>query len=196
MYDFNERPDKGSGCVGKPAVNSHVIIMDDNGNEIKSSKDHPGLVANRSAINMKGYWRNPEKTAQTIKNGYVLTNDVGYFDEEGFLFVSGRSSDTINVGGIKIEPADVEDVVLSYPDVEDCICVPAPDPLTGEKLRLFIVTRTGELPDISKFSVFLRERLDQTQIPSDFRTIDKIPRNFIGKPDRKAFKNGEVYYGK
>ena len=187
MYDFNEYKEKGQGCVGKPMVNSHVVIVDDKRKEIKSSKEQMGLIANSGPINMKGYWKHPEITAQVKKNGYVYTNDIGYFDEEGFLYVIGRQNDTINVGGLKVEPTEVEDAAEQYPGILECICVPVDNPLTGKALKLIVVMEKGHALDEAGLAAHLRECLDPYKVPAIYEETDHIPRNYVGKPDRNAY---------
>lgn len=192
MYDFCAYPNKGAGCVGKPTVNSHVVIVDEQRNEIHSSKDHMGLIANSGPINMKGYWHSPEKTAEVKANGYIYTNDIGYFDEDGFLYVVGRQNDTINVGGLKVEPTEVEEAALLFPGVHECICVPEEDELTGTSLKLLVVMKAGERFDESGLRKFLSGKLAPYQVPKLYGEIDRVPRNFVGKPDRNAFRRKGV----
>ncbi len=190
MYDFNRYPDKAAGCVGKPMVNSDVIIVDDQRNEIASSIDHKGLIANKGSINMKGYWKSPELTAQVKKDGWVYTNDIGYFDEEGFLYVVGRKNDTINIGGLKVEPTEVEEAALLMEGVHECICVPVTDEMNGNALKLCVVMKKGCKFDRVKMIHHLQQHLLAYQIPKIYEEIDAVPRNFVGKPDRKAFLDG------
>ncbi len=192
MYDFNRYPDKAQGCVGKPMVNSHVIIVDDNRKEISSSIDNKGLVANKGPINMKGYWKAPDITAQTMENGYVYTNDIGYFDEEGFLYIIGRLNDTINVGGLKVEPTDIEEKALQLGTIEECICVPVKDEITENSLKLLVVMKAGETFNESEIMAYLSKELVSYQVPKVIEQIDEIPKNYVGKPDRKAFRDGEL----
>ena len=190
MYDFNEYPDKPAGCVGKPMVNSHVAIVDDDRNEIVSSAEHKGLVANRGPINMKGYWKSPELTARVKKDGWVYTNDIGYFDEEGFLYIVGRKNDTINIGGLKVEPTEVEEAALLFEGIHECICVPVPDEMTENALKLCVVMKEGYHFDKVKMIRHLQNYLSAYQVPKIYEEIDSVPRNFVGKPDRNAFING------
>ncbi len=190
MYDFNRYPDQPLGCVGKPMVNSHVVIVDDERREILSSPEHRGIVANCGPINMKGYWNAPELTAQVMENGYVYTSDIGYLDEEGFLYVFGRKNDTINIGGRKVEPTDIEEKVLQIGSVEECICVPIPDDITENALKVFVVMKEGEVFDEEQIRAFLTQHLLPYQQPRAVEQIDRIPKNYVGKPDRNAFRDG------
>lgn len=191
MYDFCRYPDKAAGCVGKPTVNSHVMIVDEDRHEIVSSKEHMGLVANRGPINMKGYWKSPEKTAEVKADGVIYTRDIGYFDEEGFLYVVGRTNDTINVGGLKVEPTEVEEAALLFDSVHECICVPVDDPVTGKALKLVVVPKQGMALDEAGLRKHLSNKLEAYQVPKLYEVAESIPRNFVGKPDRNAFVNGE-----
>ncbi len=190
MYDFNRYPDQPQGCVGKPMVNSHVVIVDDDRREIPSSPEHRGIVANRGPINMKGYWNAPELTAQVMENGYIYTSDIGYLDADGFLYVFGRKNDTINVGGRKVEPTDIEEKVLEIGTVEECICVPIPDDITENALKVFVVMKAGEAFDAEQIQAFLTQRLLPYQQPKVVEPIERIPKNYVGKPDRNAFRDG------
>ncbi len=190
MYDFNRYPDKPQGCVGKPMVNSHVIIVDEDRNEIRSSPDNRGIVANSGPINMKGYWNAPEQTAQVMADGYIYTSDIGFFDDEGFLYIVGRKNDTINVGGLKVEPAEIEEKVLQIGSIEECICVPVPDDITENALKVFVVMKEGEEFDEEAITSFLTHNLPSYQVPRTVETIDRIPKNYVGKPDRNAFEDG------
>ncbi len=192
MYDYNEFKEKGAGCVGKPMINSHVFIVDENRNEINSSKDSPGIIANKSAINMKGYYRAPEITAQVLQNGIVYTSDLGYFDADGFLYVVGRTNDNINVGGLKVAPTDVEEAARRMEEISDCICVGIDDKVTGKALKLFVVIKKGCIFNAPAIMRHLSTLLENYQVPKIIAEIDEIPKNYVGKPDRKAFVNGEV----
>ena len=192
MYDFNEFPDKKDGCGGKLTVNSHIAIMDENRKEIQSSKDHPGLISNSGPANMKGYWKNSKLTAEVMDDTWLYTNDLGYFDEDGFLHVIGRKNDTINVGGLKVAPTEVEDAVQVMREIQDCICIPVDDELTGSALKLFVVPADGYDVDPAKIQRYLYEKFGSCMVPKYIEKIDAIPRNYIGKPGRNAFINGKL----
>ena len=188
MYDYNAHRDKGAGCVGKPMINSNVFIVDEEHNPIISSKDNMGLVANKSSINMKGYYNAPEITAQVLIDGVVYTNDIGYFDNEGFLYIVGRQNDTINIGGLKVEPTDVEEAALAIEGIRDCICTAIEDDITGKALKLYVVMKNGYELDSTSIIKYLSAKLESYQVPKLIETIKEVPRNYVGKPDRTAFR--------
>lgn len=120
MLDYN-RLRGMDNCVGKAVANSRVILVDDEHNEIRSSKDNVGLIACMGDGNMDGYVNDPALTSEVLQDGIVYTNDLGYMDDEGFVYVIGRKGDVINVGGLKVAPVEVESAVLAYDGIADCI---------------------------------------------------------------------------
>ncbi|MBQ6775179.1 MAG: acyl--CoA ligase [Synergistaceae bacterium] len=185
-YDYNKHRNK-INCVGRPMINAKIFIVDEHRNVIKSSKENPGLIACAGDVNMKGYVNDPELTAQTLVNGIVYTNDLGYIDEDGFVYVTGRRDDVINVGGLKVAPTEVEAAALEYDGVEDCVCVAVPDKITGSALKLLVVIPSGELQP-AKLSAYLASRLEGYKVPKFYERVEKIARTFNGKIDRKAYR--------
>ena len=170
-------------CVGKPTRNARFIVTDENRNEIKSSIDNMGLLACAGNMNMKGYWKQPELTKETMKDGYIYTNDLSYIDEEGYVYVYGRKDSVINYGGIKIAPDEIEEQVIKYPGVEDCACVPKNDEVYGQVPYLFIVVNDSDF-DMSDLNQFIKKHIDNNKLPKQIQIIDEIPRTFNGKLQR------------
>ena len=181
LLDFNKMSGK-PGCIGRPAVNANFIVVDENKNEIDSSPDHLGFLASSGAINMREYYHEPELTAETMKDGFIYTKDVGYIDDDGLVYMLGRKDDVINYGGIKISPEEVEAVVVKHPSVKDCALIPMDDPLTGQAPKLFIqLDEAGEEYDPKAFRSWLAENIDSNKQPVRIEVIDLIPRTFNGK---------------
>lgn len=185
LMDFNG-DSKAPGCIGKPAVNAHFIVVDENRNEIESSPDNLGFLASSGAINMKEYFKAPELTAEAMPDGdYIYTKDLGYIDEDGYVYMLGRKDDVINYGGIKISPEEIESMVIKNDIIADCACVPVKDALTGQAPKLYIVLAEGAEYDDRSFKSFLSEVLDANKLPKYVEQIDEIPRTFNGKIIRK-----------
>lgn len=182
--NFNSEDDR-KYCIGYPTHNAKFIITDDDRNEIQSDKEHTGLLACAGAMNMKGYWKQPELTAEIMKNGYVYTNDEGYIDERGFVYVLGRKDDIINYKGIKIAPEEIEEVVILYKGIVDCACVPMPDKTAGQVPKVFLVVKNADSFDKADFMRFLEENVDGNKVPKLVEIIDEIPRASNGKIQRK-----------
>lgn len=171
-------------CVGKPTKNAHFIVTDEQRNEIHSSFENMGLLACAGKMNMKGYFKQPELSAETMKDGYIYTNDLSYIDEEGYVYVLGRKDSVINYGGIKIAPDEIEEQVLKFQGIEDCACVPKNDEVYGQVPYLFIVVKDEENFDMKELGVFMRKHIDNNKLPKQIQMIDKIPRTFNGKMQR------------
>lgn len=192
LLDFNNMTGK-KGCIGKPAVNAHFIVVDENRKEIASSIDNLGFLASSGAINMKEYFKAPELTASTMSNGYVYTKDLGYIDEEGLVYMLGRKDDVINYGGIKISPEELEAIIVKNPIIKDCALIPVKDALTGQAPKLLIVLQKedGSEYDAKTFKVFLQKNLDANKQPKYIEIIDEIPRTFNGKIKRNVLLERE-----
>lgn len=197
LLDFNSMSGK-PGCIGKPAVNARFIVVDEHRNEIKSSPDNPGFLASAGSINMKEYFKAPELTAAAMENGFIYTKDLGYIDEEGYVYMLGRKDDVINYGGIKISPEEIESVVIQNPAIHDCACIPVKDALTGQAPKLLIVPEGRENPastpaiyDEKAFKAFLAANLDASKQPKYIEIVDEIPRTFNGKIKRNVLLERE-----
>ena len=118
----------------------------------------------------------------------IRTSDIGHLSPEGYLIITGRDSDFINVGGLKVAPSVVEDAAMSYPGIEDCICIAAPHPLMGQVPRLLVVMKPGIAFDRRPLIAHLKARLATYQIPLSYEPVSDILKTFNGKKDRKAYR--------
>ena len=175
-------------CIGKPSINTEIIFTDENRNPIKASPENPGLLASRGPMNMTCYWKNPELTKEILVNGYICTNDLGYFDENGYVYVTGRRDDVINYNGIKISPSEIEEVIALFPSVTECACIGKTDPVAGQIPKLFIVPKDIQSFDMEEFQSFLSSHLDRTKMPKLIEVLEALPLTYNGKLDRKALK--------
>ena len=174
-----------AGSVGKPNSLSEIVLLDEDGNEMKdSSPQNPGLIAIRSKSVMKGYWNEPELTAEAIKDGMLVMSDLCYFAPNGEIILVGRSNDTINLGGLKVAPLEVEEVVRKVPCVDECILIP-----TGKEgntgLKLMVVVKEGEELDSDAIRKMISENLEPYKMPKKIVAVDEIIKTFNGKIDRK-----------
>lgn len=183
MYDYHRYPGK-KNCVGKPAQNAEILIVDDQKRPMDSTKDHVGLVACVGDMNMKGYVGEPALTREILLDGVVYTNDVGYIDEEGFVYVIGRKGDVINVGGFKVAPTEVEAAALEYPGIGDCICIPVDDAISGKALKLLAVPEEGRDVSFAEVRKFLSAKLESYKVPHHYERVESIARTYNGKLNR------------
>ena len=120
-------------------------------------------------------------------DGIVYTNDVGYKDDDGFIYISGRKGDVINVGGLKVSPGDVEEAALAFEGIDDCICIAREDKITGQALKLLVVMHPGFTLNSRKISEFLSSRIEAVKVPRFYEQVEKIERTYNGKINRKFY---------
>lgn len=176
---------RGMGCVGKANPGVDIFIVDEDYKPLKATKDNPGIIAIRSNTVTAGYWNEPKLTADTIHDGVIYMTDLGYIDEDGYLFLVGRRDDVINIGGLKIAPTEVEEVALRFPSIAECACVPFEHPTMGKILKLLVVIKNGNALDAERLISFLESQLEAYKIPKVIETIQEIPKTYNGKIDRK-----------
>lgn len=187
MYDYNR--ERGlTACIGRPAVNAKFLVLDDDGREMRSSRENMGLISYGGKMNMLGYWKDPELTARTMVNGFIRTSDVGYIDGEGRVYVIGRRDDVINVGGNKVAPDEVEQAALMLPGIAECGCARMPDPISGEAIKLFVVMKPGAAFDPAGIREALKGMLPDFKLPKRIEQRDQLPRASNGKLQRRALQ--------
>jgi acyl-CoA synthetase (AMP-forming)/AMP-acid ligase II len=166
--------------IGKPMSDVEMKVIDDDGNTLPPGE--VGEILARGPRVMSGYWKDEEKTAKTIdKDGWVHTGDVGYVDEEGYYFLSGRSSDMIIRAGENISPEELENVIREHPKVEDVAVIGVPDETWGEEPRAVVIPKKGESPTEADIMEWCRERLASFKRPRTVVFVDDLPRNPMGK---------------
>ncbi len=187
--DLNSYPDKIKS-IGRPVKNMKVKIIDDNNQEIQSSKDNIGHLVICGATCMKGYWNEPELSQEVLVAGGLVTSDLAYIDEDGFIFLVGRANDVINIGGKKVSPFEIEDALLTNEKVSECACIPVEDKngILGNVPVMYLVLKQDMEVQADELKHFLLERLETYKVPVEFIIIDELPRNYVGKLDRKKMK--------
>lgn len=176
------------GAVGKPLPNVEVRVLDEEGNPIQSDREHPGRMALKGDMQMAGYWNRPELTAETLKDGWLLTSDMVYTDPDGYVYMLGRADDIINVGGEKVSPVEVENIACQYEFVKECACIGVADPneVLGQVPVLYLAVSTGFTE--SGLQSYLAEKMERYKLPQHYVVVEALPRNRMGKIDRKAIR--------
>lgn len=134
---------------------------------------------------MKGYWNNPEATAKTFYDGALRTADIGYVDEDGYLFIVDRIKDLILSGGYNVYPRVIEDAAYQHPDVIEAIAIGIPDKYRGQAPKLFIAARPGSGLTEQELKEFLATRINKIEMPDEFEFRDSLPKTMIGKLSKK-----------
>ena len=182
-----DRDQKDIRCVGRPCVGVDVKLLADDNTEAKTGQ--LGVVSIKSEMNMPGYWNREDLNKEVFQNGYFISNDVGFFDDSGFLYITGRKDDIINIGGLKVYPSEIENAALSVPGIQDCVCFSVPDRITGQAAKLLIQTGDEFVGDLRTIHDELAHLLDGYKIPKVIEFVDSIKRTSNGKVDRKFYQN-------
>lgn len=170
--------------VGRPMDDVEIAIMDVQGNRLPSGSE--GEICVRSARVMKEYLNAGEATAATIVDGWLHTGDVGFLDEEGYLFITGRVKDLIIRGGENISPGEIEAILEGHPDVEESAVIGVPDPEWGEAVKAIVVlaetSKHKAGPELrEELRAYCKEHLASFKTPAYVAFVDELPRNPMGK---------------
>lgn len=169
------------GSVGRLVPGVDVRIVGADGREVQPGE--PGEIWAGSALGMEGYLDDPELQTQRMKNGFVSVRDVGYIDDEGYLYVVDRADDMIISGGVNVYPAETEVALEAHPNVKEAAVIGVPDPKWGQKIVAAVVgangVNTGELTD------WCKQKLAYASVPKEIHVVDSLPRNDVGKVDKK-----------
>jgi long-chain acyl-CoA synthetase len=180
------------GSVGPPMPGTVIDIV---------STDEPmrvlgigerGEVRVRGPQVMLGYWAQPEATSDVLRGGALRTGDIGYLDEDGYLFLVDRIKDVVIAGGYKIYPRLVEEAIFQHPQVRECIVIGVPDRYRGQTVKAFVVLREGEHLKAEELTEFLEERLSPIEMPKLIEFRESLPRTLIGKPSKRALEQEEA----
>lgn len=183
--DMERRP----GSVGKPLPNVEVLVVDENDQPVAAGEI--GEVIARGPNVMTGYYNMPDETEAVLKNGWLYTGDMGRFDEDGYLYIVERKKDLIIRGGFNIYPRDVEEVLNRHPAVVEAAAIGIPSERMGEEVKAFVVTRTPV--DAETLLAYCRESLANYKTPSEIEFISVLPRNAVGKIDKKELRRQHVH---
>lgn len=191
-YEFSLYPGK-SNCVGKPYRITKVYLLDDEGNPIRGAAgNNLGRIYLESDCMMLGYWKAPDLTNQTLINKGILMTDMGYFDEDGYLYLMGRKDDVIVTGGHKVAPYEIEDIAMQMGGILECACVPVSNRILGNAPMLIVVMKEGHVFSAKEILQYLAERLDSYKMPRIIRQSDALPRvGESNKIDRKMLMEYE-----
>jgi long-chain acyl-CoA synthetase len=167
------------GSVGVAQTPVQVRVAREEGSD--AALGETGEVLVRGDTVMAGYWRNPEATAQAIRDGWLWTGDMGSLDADGFLTLKDRSKDLIISGGSNIYPREVEEVLLTAPGVAEVAVVGTPDEQWGERVVAFVVPLPGQAPSAQSLDRHCLERMARFKRPKRYRLVDALPKNHYGK---------------
>ncbi len=175
------------GTIGMPAPSTDVRIVDDACDPIESSPDRPGEIQARGPQVMKGYWQRPESTAETIKDGWLCTGDMGFMHPDGFFQIVDRKKDMILVSGFNVYPNEIEEVLAMHPKVLESAALGIPDEKSGEVVKVFVVKKD---PSLTEEEVIAHCRINLTgyKIPKQVEFRTELPKTNVGKILRRELR--------
>jgi fatty-acyl-CoA synthase len=179
---------KKPGSVGYPLFHIDMKTVHEDGQACSDGEEGELLI--RGPHVMAGYWRNPEATAETIRDGWLHTGDIAVRDQDGAYTVLGRSKEMFISGGENVYPTEIESVLMAHSKVLDAAVISVPHDVWGEVGRAFIVVESGY--DEDDLKAFLGERLARYKLPHSFVAVDALPLTAIGKIDKKQLAAREV----
>ena len=178
------------GTVGKPWPGSDVKIYHDDGSELAANE--PGLIYMSTAAGKFEYHKDKEKTESNRRDGLFTTGDVGYLDDDGFLFICDRESDMLISGGVNIYPAEIEGVILQHPKVKDVAVFGVPHPDWGEAVKAVVETTAGVEGNeqlTEELTAFIADSLAKYKWPKSFEYVEELPRTETGKLSKRDLRD-------
>ena len=187
------RGEKKIGSVGMPLPDVHVSILDAEFGITPLPRGEVGEIVLRAPQLMQGYWRRPDDTSEMIRTSdrgerLLFTGDLGYLDEDGYVFIVDRKKDLIKTCGFQVWPREIEEVLSAHPAVAEVGVVGLPDQMRGETVKAWIVLRPGQTATGAELKVFCRERLAPYKVPGKYEFVKELPKTQIGKVLRRVLR--------
>lgn len=175
-----------AGSIGQPVPGTEIRIISLEDRKTPVPLGERGEICIVGPQVMKGYWNKPEASAETLADGMLHTGDVGYMDEEGYIFIVDRIKDMILAGGYNVYPRNVEEALYQHPAVAECIVLGVPDEYRGQTVKAYIKLRDGMTATKEDFKSFLEDKLSPIEQPKLYEFRNELPKTMIGKLSRKA----------
>ncbi|HZG81008.1 MAG TPA: long-chain fatty acid--CoA ligase [Brevibacillus sp.] len=176
-----------TGSIGLPWPDTDSRVLDPStGEELPTGQI--GELAVKGPQVMVGYWNRPEDTAAVLKDGWLLTGDMGYMDEDGYFYIVDRKKDMIIAGGFNIYPREVEEVLFEHPAIQEAAVIGVPDPYRGETVKAFVVLKQGMEASEEELEKHCREKLAAYKIPRLYEFRSELPKTMVGKVLRRQLQ--------
>ena len=188
FIDGEVAPDSRLSSCGRPTQLTQVRIFDEANRALPAGQS--GEICVKGDIVMKGYYKAPEKTAETVIDGWLHTGDIGLLDEEGYLHLTDRKKDMIISGGFNVFPSEIEQVIWEHPAVQDCAVIGVPDEKWGEAVKGVVELNKGMSIEADELIALCRDRLGGVKTPKSIDFVAELPRSANGKVLKKDVRAG------
>ena len=178
------------GSIGIPIFDTEAKIVDLETGGKELTLGEVGELVIRGPQVMLGYWKKPDETENSVKNGWVYTGDIAKMDEYGYFYIIDRKKDMINVSGLKVYPREVEEILYEHPKVKEACVVGVPDPYRGERVKAFVVLKDTAPENAASDELinFCKQRIADYKAPSEIEFVSQMPKTAAGKIMRRAFR--------
>jgi acyl-CoA synthetase (AMP-forming)/AMP-acid ligase II len=175
--------------TGREFIGVELKVVNEKGEEVKRDEKEVGEIIVKGDIVTKGYWKLPEETAKSIKNGWLHTGDMAVMDQEGYVTIVDRKKDMILTGGENVYSTEVENVLYMHPAILECAVVGIPDPKWGEAVKGVVVLKTGQKAAAEEIIQFCKEKIAHYKAPKSIDFIETLPRTGSGKIHKKGLRD-------
>jgi long-chain acyl-CoA synthetase len=184
------------GSIGLPLPDTIIRIVDVDTATRDVVQGESGEIVMKAPQLMQGYWGRPEETKEILRDGWLYTGDIGYMDEDGYIFLTSRKKDVIKCGGFQVWPREVEEVLMSHPAVAEVCVGGIPDPRQMEAVKAWVVLREGQQATAEALQAYCREKLVGYKVPRSIEFRKDLPKTFVGKVLRRVLQEEETGKGK
>ncbi|MDI6796372.1 MAG: AMP-binding protein, partial [Desulfatibacillaceae bacterium] len=178
--------------VGVPLPNTDIKIVDLETGENELPPNQPGEICVKGPQVMKGYYKKPDETAKVLKDGWFHLGDIGYLDDDGYLFVVDRKKDMIIASGYNIYPQEVDEVLMLHPKVAEACTIGVPDEYRGETVKTWVVCKPGQELAEEELIGYCKKNLAAYKVPKAVKFVESLPKTAIGKLMRREVKKMEL----
>ncbi len=175
-----------AGSIGVPVPDVEVTVQDDSGKIL--AEHETGEICVRGPNVMRGYWNKPEETGKAMRDGWLLTGDIGHRDADNYFFITDRKKDMLLVNGINVYPREIEELIYQFAGIKEAAVIGIPDPRRGEQPLAFVSTTEGTAVDEKALLHFLRGKLADYKVPKRIICLPGLPRNATGKILKRALR--------
>ncbi len=190
------RGPKKTGSIGMPLPDVHVRILDSEDGKTPMSVGEVGEIVIKAPQLMNGYWNRPTETLEMLRaddagDRVLFTGDLGYMDEDGYIFIVDRKKDLIKTCGFQVWPREIEEVISTHPAIAEVGVIGVPDKMRGEVVKAFVVLRPDQSATPSELKDFCRERLVHYKVPAKYEFVSELPKTMVGKVLRRVLRQAE-----